>query len=252
MMNQSTNDPSQMLPPQATNYIPPSVPSIPAQYQQQPTVPNNSSMHSPPSQYQSVAPSSSETDLANSSYNGLQQQQQMAMRMQMQNQPWMTASAGGYPNPYMMPYQMGPMMMMPPQMTMERPASRQSTRPPSRQSNAAPVSSSRSVSNGQNGNSSHVPVPNQALLANQPYGNYLPPGMFNPWFDPYWQSFYANYQNPYNFGYTDEMMNYVRQTQQGEEDRYSQHSAAYSQSKISQHSSSMHTWGSIDSLNGDF
>jgi hypothetical protein len=60
---------------------------------------------------------------------------------------------------------------------------------------------------------------------------------------------YASYQHPYNFGYTDEMMKYWRQVApQPDDDRYSHHS----QSKQSQHSSSMHTWGSVDSLNDPY
>lgn len=90
------------------------------------------------------------------------------------------------------------------------------------------------------------------MLPPQGYPGFMPPGMYHPWFDSYWQSMYASYQNPYNFGYNDEMVKYMTQMSQREYDRYSQHSAAQSQSKQSQHSSSIQTWGSIDSLNDPF
>jgi hypothetical protein len=233
-MNQSINDHPQTLPPPMAHYIPPSAPQISTLNQQQQEQPSLI-------QYPPVASSSSDAELATANFN-VQQQQQMAAMMQMQQQ-W---AAAGYATPYMMPYQ-PPMMMMPPQIGMDRPASRQSSRPPSRQSVNAPVSSSRSMVNGQTGGQ------NQASAAAGPgYPGFIPPGMYNPWFDPYWQSMYAGYQHPYNFGYSDEMMKYWKQMAQPDDDRYSHHSAAHSQSKQSQHSSSMHTWGSVDSLNDPY
>jgi hypothetical protein len=142
--------------------------------------------------------------------------------------------------------------MMQPQPGMDRPASRQSSRPPSRQSVTAPGSSSRSMVHGQAGGQPQPSASAQAMLPQQGYPNFVSPGMSNPWFDPYWQSMYAYYQQPYMSGYTDEMMKYWRQAPQTDDDRYSHHSAAYSHSKQSQHSSSMQTWGSIDSLNDPY
>ena len=258
-MDQSTNGHSQALPPPMVNYIPPPAPPIgmpyPQQQQQQQPQTQLFAPSEQPSmiQYTPATANSSETDVSASNLSVLQQQQQqqqMAAMMQMQQQQqWAAAAAaGGFASPYMMPYAAGQMMMMPPQPGMDRPASRQSSRPQSRQSNAAPVSSARSMSNGQTGAGGQA----SAMLPTQGYPNYLPPGMYNPWFDPYWQSMYGGYQHPYSYGYSDEMLKYWRQGPQGEDDRYSHHSAAYSQSKQSQHSSSMHTWGSMDSLNADF
>ena len=234
------------------SYIPPSAPPIAAQNQQQQQQSAMASEQTALAQYPPAAAaaaaaiaSPSDAELSTANFNA--QQQQMAMMMQMQQQ-W---AAGGYAAPYMMPYQSGPMMMMPPQAGMDRPASRQSSRPPSRQSvAAAPVSSSRSMVNGQAGG--QTPAPGQAMLPNQGYPGFISPGMYNPWFDPYWQSMYAGYQHPYNYGYNDEMMKYWKQVGQQEDDRYSHNSAAYSQSKRSEHSSSMYTWGSIDSLNDPY
>lgn len=250
MMDQSTTDRPQTLPPSMASYIPPSMPPIstlnPQQYQQQqPLVTPEQSSHI---QYPPVMPSSSDTELSAANFNA-QQQQQMAVMMQMQQQQqW---AAAGYSAPYMMPYPPG-MMMMPPQVGMDRPASRQSSRPPSRQNVNAPVSSSRSLVNGQPGGQTQAAALPQGMLPNQGYSGFMPPGMYNPWFDAYWQSMYAGYAHPYSFGYSDEMMKYWKPTTQGEDDRYSHHSAARSQSKQSQHSSSMHTWGSVDSLNDPY
>jgi hypothetical protein len=242
MMDQSVTDHPQTLPPHMAQYIPPSAPQIHTlnqQQQQQQQQPEQPSLV----QYPPVASSSSDVEIAAANFNAQQQQQQqMAAMMQMQQQ-W---AAAGYAAPYMMQYPPG-MMMMPPQVGMDRPASRQSSRPPSRQSVNAPVSSSsRSMVNGQTGGQ------NQAVVGAPGYPGFIPPGMYNPWFDPYWQSMYAGYQHPYNYGYSDEMMKYFKQVSQTDDDRYSHHSAAHSQSKQSQHSSSMHTWGSIDSLNDPY
>ena len=255
-MDHSTNGHSQTLPPPMANYIPPSAPPIGMQYPQQQPQMQTFVPQEQPSMVQ-YAPATANLSDNEAATNNLsvqqqqQQQQQMAAMMQMQQQQWAAAAAaaaGGYASPYMMPYGAGQMMMMPPQPGMDRPASRQSSRPPSRQSNAAPVSSARSVSNGQTGAGGQA----SAMLPNQGYPNYLPPGMYNPWFDPYWQSMYSGYQHPYSYGYSDEMLKYWRQGAPTEDDRYSHHSAANSHSKQSQHSSSMHTWGSMDSLNADF
>ncbi|CAF0732113.1 unnamed protein product [Adineta steineri] len=213
--------------------------------QQPPFLPPNPEQSSHVQHPSVAAANSSETDLSAANFNT--QQQQMAAMMQMQQQ-W--AAGGAYAAPYMMGYPPN-MMMMQPQPGMDRPGSHQSSRPPSRQSVTGPVSSSRSMVNGQTGGQTQAALP-QGMLPQQGYPGYMPPGMYNPWFDAYWQSMYANYQNPYSFGYNDEMMKYWKQMSQGEDDRYSHHSAAYSHSKQSQHSSSMHTWGSIDSLNDPF
>ncbi|CAF0862625.1 unnamed protein product [Rotaria sordida] len=247
-MDQSTTDHSQIRPSPKVNYIPPSLPPVSTLNQQQqpqqqtfitPEQPSN--VQYPPTVY-----NSSDGDVSTANFNA-QQQQQMAAMMQM-HQPW--AAGGGYPSPYMMPYP-APMMMMPSQAGSDRPGSRQSSRPPSRQNATAPVSSSRSLVNGQTGGQTPA-ISGQGMLPMQGYPGYMPPGMYNPWFDPYWQSLYASYQNPYNFGYSDEMMKYWKQMSQTDDDKYSHHSAAHSQSKQSQHSSSMHTWGSVDSLNDPY
>jgi len=252
MMDQSTTDhPHTSLPPMA-NYIPPYVPPNfipnPPQQQQQQQLPLITSEQPSLVQYPPVAASSSDTELSANNFNA--HQQQMAAMMQMQQQWAAAAGAGGFASPYMMQYPPGMMMMQPPP-GMDRPASRQSSRPPSRQSVTAPVSSSRSMVNGQTGSQAQASSI-QGMLPAQGYPGFIPPGMYNPWFDPYWQSMYASYQHPYSFGYSDEMMKYYKQMSQAEEDRYSHHSAAHSQSKQSQHSSSMQTWGSIDSLNDPF
>jgi hypothetical protein len=219
------------------NYIPPSAPPIyPPNQQQQQQQP--SLVQYPPA---AAATNASDTEASAANYNAQQQQMAAMMQMQMQQQ-W---AAGGYASPYMM-YPPG-MMMMQPQAGMDRPSSRQSSRPPSRQSVTAPVSSSRSMVNGQTGNQTQSSAA-QGMAPQQGYPGFVPPGMYNPWFDPYWQSMYANYQHPYSFGYTDEMMKYWNPMAQPEDDRRSYHS----QSKQSQHSSSMHTWGSRDSLNEQF
>ena len=247
-MDQSVTDHPHTLPPPMAHYIPPSMPPISTPNQQHTLV---TSEQPSPGQYPPPVTSSSDGEASTTNFNvQQQQQQQMAAMMQMQQQ-WAAAAAGGFAAPYMMPYPPG-MMMMQPQAMMDRPASRQSSRPPSRQSVTAPVSSSRSMVNGQAGGQTQASASAQALLPAQGYGNFIPPGMYNPWFDPYWQSMYASYQNPYSFGYSDEMMKYWKQMAQSDDDRYSHHSAAYSQSKQSQHSSSMHTWGSIDSLNDPY
>ncbi|UJR28897.1 hypothetical protein I4U23_010116 [Adineta vaga] len=283
MMDQSTSDHPQTLPPPMAHYIPSLPPNLTInsqqqyqqqqqqhpppqlqqqqhpplqqqqqqlqhappplqQQQQQPTLPQTSeqpvSIQYPPT----AVASAPETDQSTNLFNA--HQQQMAAMMQMQQQ-W---GAGGFSAPFMMPYPQG-MMMMPQQPGMDQPGSRQSSRPASRQSVNAPVSSSRSMVNGQTGGQTQAA---QGMLPTQGYPGYIPPGMYNPWFDPYWQSMYASYQHPYNFGYNDEMMKYWSQVSQREDDRLSHHSAAQSQSKQSQHSSSMHTWGSIDSLNDPY
>ncbi len=248
-MDQSSTAHPQTLPPPMASYIPPSAPPISTQNQQQQQqsliIPEQPSLI----QYPPIAPSLSEAELSAANFNAQQQQQQqMAAMLQMQQQ-W--AAAGGFAPPYMMPYQT-PMMMMPPQAGMDRPASRQSSRPPSRQSVNAPVSSSRSMVNGQTGGQTQASAVAQGMLPTQGYPGFVPPGMYNPWFDPYWQSMYASYQHPYSYGYTDEMMKYWKQMSQTDDDRYSHHSAAHSQSKQSQHSSAMHTWASIDSLNDPY
>jgi len=255
-MDQSmTNNPPQGLPLPMMNYIPPSMPpptSLNPQQQQQQLAPVMNTEQSSTIQYPPSAPTVSDTEASAASSNAqqqqqqqqqIQQQQQMAAMMQMQQ--WNAAAA--YAPPYMMGFPPGMMMMQP---GMDRPASRQSTRPPSRQSVNAPVSSSRSLVNGQTGGQNQ----SSSLLPAQGYGNYMPPGMYNPWFDQYWQMMYAGYQNPYNFGYNDEMMkNYWKQGgYQTDDDRLSRHSAAVSQSKQSQHSSSIQTWGSRDSLNDEY
>jgi len=242
MTDQSNTDHHQTLQPPMANYIPPSAPTISTlnqQQQQQPLItPEQPSLI----QYPPAASSASDAELSTANFNA--QQQQMAAMMQMQQQ-WATT---GFASPYMMPFPPA-MMMMPPQVGMDRPASRQSSRPPSRQSVNAPVSSSRSMVNGQTGGQNQASAGAQGMLPTQGYPGFIPAGMYNPWFDPYWQSMYASYQHPYNFGYTDEMMKYWRQVApQPDDDRYSHHS----QSKQSQHSSSMHTWGSVDSLNDPY
>lgn len=249
MTDQLITDHSQTLPPPMTNYIPSSVPptSILNQQQQQHLMTSEQ-----PSliQYPPAVASTSDAEVATANFNAQQQQQQQQMAAMMQMQQW---AAAGYASPYMMQYPPG-MMMMPPQPGMDRPASRQSSRPPSRQSVNAPVSSSRSMVNGQTGGQNQAIAAStaQGMLPGQGYPGFVPPGMYNPWFDPYWQSMYSSYQNPYSYGYSDEMMKYWKQMSQGEEDRYSHHSAAYSQSKQSQHSLSNQTWGSRDSLNDPF
>ncbi|CAF3503699.1 unnamed protein product [Rotaria sp. Silwood1] len=246
-MDQSITDHSQTGPSPMFNYIPPSVPPVSTLNQQQPQSQTFiTPQHSSNVQYPPTAPNSSDGDTSATNFNA-QQQQQMAAMMQM-HQPW--AAGGGFPSPYMMPYPPG-MMMMPPQAGSDRPGSRQSSRPPSRQNATASVSSSRSLVNGQTGGQTPA-VSGQGMLPMQGYPGFMPPGMYNPWFDPYWQSMYAGYANPYSFGYTDEMVKYWRQMSQTDDDRYSHHSAAYSQSKQSQHSSSMQTWGSVDSLNDPY
>ncbi|CAF2931302.1 unnamed protein product [Rotaria sp. Silwood2] len=246
MMDQSISDHLQTGPSPMFNYIPPSVPPVSTLNQQQQQQPFITSQQPSNAQYPPTAHNSSDVDASTANFNA-QQQQQMAAMMQM-HQPW--AAGGGFPSPYMMQYPPA-MMMMPPQAGSDRPGSRQSSRPPSRQNATAPVSSSRSLVNGQTGGQTQASS-GQGMLPMQGYPGFMPPGMYNPWFDPYWQSMYASYQNPYGFGYTDEMMKYWRQVSQTDDDRYSHHSAAYSQSKQSQHSSSMHTWGSTDSLNDAF
>lgn len=253
-MDQSTTDHLQARPHPMANYIPPTGPptsTVTQQFhnqQQQLYQPPSTALEQPASvQYPPTATNTSSGDFSAANLNIQQQQQQMAAMMQMQ-QPW--TATGGFPSPFMMPYPPN-MMMMQPQAGSDRPTSRQSSRPPSRQSTAAPVSSSRSSVNGQTGGQTPAP-PGQGMLPMQAYPGFLPPGMYNPWFDPYWQSVMASYQNPYNFGYTDEMMNYWRQMTSKDDDRYSHHSAAYSQSKLSQHSSSLQTWGSMDSLNDPY
>lgn len=275
MMNQSISDHSQVLPRQAPNYIPPSVPPNIMQYQQQshnqalPPVQHSQTGEIPANYYQPSISNSNELDNSSANSNSQkqshvqqqphnqsqqnqypnQQQQQMNQMMQMQ-QPWMGAGAGFGAAPYMMPYPMGPMMMMNPQQGIDRPASRQSTRPPSRQSTTGAMSSSRSVNNGHSGNSSQLSA--QSGFPNLSYSNYFPPGMYHPWFDPYWQAMYTGYQNPYNMGYLEEKLRYGGNAGQVEDDRNSQRSGAPSQSNRSAKSASMHSWGSIDSLNGDF
>jgi hypothetical protein len=244
MMNQSSTDHPQTFPPPMANYIPPSAPPMSTLHQHQQQLPPLITAEQPSLiQYPPTAASSSDTEVSQANFNA--QQQQMAAMMQMQQQ-W-AAAAAGYASPYMMPYQQ-PMMMMPPQAGMDRPASRQSSRPPSRQSVNAPVSSSRSLVNGQTGGQTQASAVAPGMLPTQGYPGFISPGMYNPWFDPYWQSMYAGYQHPYSFGYTDEMMKYWRPTPQPDDDRYSHHS----QSKQSQHSSAMHTWGSVDSLNDPY
>ena len=231
------------VPPQMTNYVNSSANpvSISNQQQQSYQVPEQP----PPVQNLSATTSSFDAEASTTNIN--LQQQQMAAMMQA-HQQW--AAIGAFPPPYMMPYPPA-MMMMPSQAGSDRPGSRQVSRPASRQSVTAPISSSRSLVDGQTGSQTQT-LPGQGMLPMQGYPAFMPPGMFNPWFDPYWQSIYANYQNPFNFGYTDEMMKYFKQMTQVEDDRYSHHSAAYSQSKQSQHSSSLHTWGSVDSLNDPY
>ncbi|CAF4577958.1 unnamed protein product, partial [Rotaria magnacalcarata] len=240
MMDQSITDHLQSRPPPMANYIPSAVPPMSTpnqqynqQQQQQPPLMTTEQLSHV--QYPPTATHTLGTDLSTSNLSfQQQQQQQMAAMMQMQ-QPW--AGTGGYAAPFMMQYPPS-MMMIPPQAGSDRSSSRHSSRPPSRQSAAAPVSSSRSSVNGQTGSQTQA---GHAMLPMQGYPGFVPPGMYNPWFDPYWQSMMATYQNPYSFGYTDEMMNYWRQVAPKEDDRYSHHSAAYSQSKHSQHSSSMQT-----------
>ena len=249
MMDQSMmNDQSQTFPPAMSHYIPPSMPppaAAPGPSEQ------SSMIHYPPT---GVHPNES-NGVAAANFNPQQQQQQQSMAafMQMQQQqPWASGAAvGGFASPYMMPFGAGPMMMMGPQGYPERPSSRHSSRPPSRQGANAPVSSSRSLVNGQSGgNQNQMSGSMQNLAGNQPYANYFPPGMSNPWFDAYWQMMYAQYyQNPYMSGYADERLKHMMQVGQREDDRSSQHSAAISQSGQSRHSSSMQTWGSRDSLN---
>lgn len=266
------NDRTQTFPPPMSQYIPPSMPpSYPPLVTQQqqyqvPSMPPPSALpseqpsmiHYPPTGVNSAEADGTAAGATTGTATGtvaaanpanFNSQQQMAAFMQMQQQQWAAAAAGGFAAPYMMPFAAGPMMMMPPTANRDRPASRQSSRPPSRQSVNAPVSSSRSLVNGQSGGQPQASASMQNLLPNQAYASYFPPGMANPWFDPYWQMMYANFSNPYNYGYNDEMWKYMRQMGQTEDDRYSRSSAAPSQSRQSQQSSSMQTWGSMDSLN---
>lgn len=253
-MNQSNTDHLQNVPPPMTNYIPPSVPPVPTmnlqqqqQHQHLQQQPLQMPEQPPATQYPQAALNSTEAEVSANNFN-VQQQQQMAAMMQMQQQQWAAASYGA---PFMMPYPPA-MMMMPPQMGMDRPASRQSSRPPSRQGANAPVSSSRSLVNGQTGGQNQTPALPPGMLPNQGYPSFVSPGMYNPWFDPYWQSMYASYQYPYSFGYNDEKMKYFQPVAQADDDRSSHHSAARSQSKQSHHGSSLHTWGSMDSLNDQY
>ena len=246
-MNQPNTDHLQNLPPPMTNYIPSTVPPVPIMNpQQQQQQPMPTPEQPPVAQYPQAVLNSSNTEVSAANYN-VQQQQMAAMLQMQQQQQW---AAAGYAAPFMMPYPPA-MMMMGPQVPVDRPASRQSTRPPSRQGANAPVSSSRSLVNGQAGGQTQTPALPPGMLPNQGYPAFVPPGMYNPWFDPYWQSMYASYQHQ-NFGYQDEMMKYWKPVPQGDDDRYSHHSAARSQSKQSQHGSSLHTWGSMDSLNEQF
>ncbi|CAF0815978.1 unnamed protein product [Didymodactylos carnosus] len=167
---------------------------------------------------------------------------------------WPPQMYPGYPPQFMPPGYGMPYGVYPPMFSGVDP-----NRPPSRQSisNDYSLSSSRSIIDGSTGGPSsastsdiaQAPTQPQPLISQpQQFPGFIPPGMFNPWFDPFWVSVYGTFSHPYGYGYTDEMMKYYRNMIGAEDDRYSHHSN-YSQSKVSQHSSSLHTWGSIDSLN---